>query len=573
MPTENSIDVAGAPAAPREADADEAVDGQHGCSENLPEGGKGQESDDEEMEEETLAETITKQLVLKGDADDAFGCRFTCYYADCDYRCQSLSSGRRLVLSYSLCYTSTTRSSGNANADANEGADTSSDENMEKSDVEALPKPTAKLVCSSTIQLKKTLSLLPQSDRMFLAPLEFLYDSNSLVNAGVDALFDVDRRTYQGLNVALESKWKLLIVGGEMVNSNVLSYYREPRDFIVQSKLNMAVNTSGEEVAKSELSWIESILDFNSCQSNRSGMMLSYEMEEIPTDDHDSYYSHCSCAECNPPDYTAEHVWGEGDKMHDSDYHKNHQYGWHRDNTTYRSNFLLAFDENSTFELKLRGGVEAISDAIETISLTNDYGLLKRLMDTVTAMPASKKKLPEKACCKLMSMVMNDDCPVEREGAVSFTKMLLGNFTVADANSEPSQELLRCMSLAIPKIGWHTIILRLSRIFDDRRRKGKKLFLSVPQFVRRVKFVFDAKSHCSQQELDYFLKLCVDDLTESSCNYSSRCSEEHRPDYDRLGKKKLAGELLNPWRLPCGKSCASQAKITAVSTAKSAGGS
>lgn len=91
------------------------------------------------------------------------------------------------------------------------------------------------------------------------------------------------------------------------------------------------------------------------------------------------------------PDYTAEHVWGEGDKMHDSDYHKNHQYGWHRDNTTYRSNFLLAFDENSTFELKLRGGVEAISDAIETISLTNDYGLLKRLMDTVTAMPASKK--------------------------------------------------------------------------------------------------------------------------------------------------------------------------------------
>ena len=551
LPTENSTDVAGAPAAPREADANEAVDGQHGHSKNLPEDGMAQENNDNEIEEEMPTETITKQLVLKGDADDAFGCRFTCYFADCDYRCQSLSSGRRLVLSYSLCYNSNTRSSENENVDANEGIDTSSDENVACSGVlvETPPKPTARLVCSSTIPLKNTLDLLPRSDRIFLVPLEFLYDSNSLVNAGIDALFDVDRRTYQSLKVATETTWKLLVIEAEMVFSKVTEYEGDLLKTSEKSKLTAMVGDNGEAISPADKEWIEGVVDFNSCERNSTGMMLSYDMEEIPHGDHDSYFGHCNCAECNPPDYTAENVWGVGKSEHDSEYHEIHHYGRYRDKTTYRSNFLLAFDVNSAFELKLQGGVEAISDAIETISLTNDYSLLKRLMDTVAAMPSSKKKLPEKSCCKLMSMVMNDDCPVEKDEAVSFAKVLLGNFTVADANGEPSQELFRCMSLAIPKIGWQTIILRLSRIFDDRRRKGKKLFLSVPQFVRRVDFIFDAKYHCSQQELDYFLKLCVDDLTGSSCNYSSRCGEEHRPDSDAICLDIEAWVKKYGWRM------------------------
>ena len=138
-----------------------------------------------------------------GGVAAAFGCRFMCCYADCTIGMEKIKSGRRLALEYSLCY--------------NDDEDDDDDDDEASSSIT----PKAGLLAASIAPLRRSLSLLPHSDRMIIVPLDYVYENLSIANHGIGALMDEDRRAAQALKVAGSSSWRLFVIEAKMLSTTV----------------------------------------------------------------------------------------------------------------------------------------------------------------------------------------------------------------------------------------------------------------------------------------------------------------------------------------------------------------
>jgi len=106
----------------------------------------------------------------------AFSSHYICHYADCEHEVKEVSSGFRLALVYSLCFT------------LGRGKELYSAINSQGG-----------LQCSQLSNLRSEIHQLPPEQRLFVLPLEHKYTQASLKEFGFACLKGVDRARYAAL--------------------------------------------------------------------------------------------------------------------------------------------------------------------------------------------------------------------------------------------------------------------------------------------------------------------------------------------------------------------------------------
>ena len=481
-------------------------------------GGDDDEKEEEEEEKDMMMMREEKMQFTLGAGDDsAFGCRFMCYYSGCEFSMKQILTGRRVMLAYSLCY----------GADDDEVGD---EENSKEKEVattdEKSLKPNATLVCSSMVPLQRSLALLPRANRIFLRPLSFNYDNTILANHAIEALEDSDRRIAEGLKVAMGQDWRLFIVEARLVHKRITGYYGDilESDYLPGDLLKV-FDEDGDEMEDETEDWIGSILEFASCEVDDNGAILCREMG-------DAFNTGCDCGACGrnflPKDYTIDDVWGEGDCVtSDCGEYDDKR----KKETTWSSNFLLAYDESSEFELMALGGKIAMEDAVDDVVCSWDASLLKRLVQAIQ-LKGSKCALPLSSCRTLLSTILGEDEDSEedrlvpdKKDMVSFVPTVLRNLCSED---EPDEDLYKLVLSAIEKLGWHNLVEPIATLM---KKKAKLQTLKLPQFLSRVEFIFkaEANSSCTTDELRTFLDLSCYDFSQSP-NYKKHPRAANKSD-------------------------------------------
>ena len=206
--------------------------------------------------------------------------------------------------------------------------------------------------------------------------------------------------------------------------------------------------------------------------------------------------------------YTVANVWGCGKTTRSNEDY----YGRKHMKTTYRSNFLLAYDTSSQFELKSLGGREAIERAVQIISSKQDYDLLKRLLTSIESKASSTCTLPRASCLKLLQMTIGKgsaDLKVPDDVRISFVGAIIRNLSPED---EPDADLYKAILGAVASIGWADIGSAVNQILSNCKRNR---LMTLPIFLDRVSFISKLRPSCSTDQVNQLLAGCCRDLATS----------------------------------------------------------
>jgi len=451
---------------------------------------------DEEVDEEDEANFITSFNMGGPNNEAEFACHFVCHYSDCQYEIEEITSGSRVLLRYSLCYSS--------------------------NDVAS---PTANLLHKSVIPLKTSLSLLPRTDRMILVPLRKHYSPSSLTLHGIDALAPDHRAIAESIKWAGGNNWTVLIL-----NAHNTYTTRSERDENGQCKISL-VTPYNEGGRKVDPKWIVKIIDFNPMEGEddkKKGRMLLSTSSRL-VDNWGKRKSRKTKAIHNGYDSDSHYGYGY-------DHHTSYEYI-----STYRATFVLAYDAGSVYELKCvemskssisgriirkDGVVAAAADVVKK----QDYSLLGRLIDVVES--KEELRFGSSTCRDLLEMVIStgNNC----DGTTSLANRIVGALSTS---TEPDSVLWNTIVSAVKKFGWRDLRANVSSLlFDESRKKesdytsSRKSRISVVVFLNRI---------------DFCLKLTGADAYVSRSNFAQKCISDSIKDLNKTDNKYfLSGSLV-----------------------------
>jgi len=454
-----------------------------------------------------------------GDNGDAeFGLHYLCKYTESQYKMETLESGSRIILKYSLRYES----------DHDE-------------------RHTLAMLRSSMLPLEQSMAFLPPLERIVLIPLLKEYDVSSLMMNGINELSYEHRAKAEAVKAGRKGDWKVLIVNTKMVHSYPDSY-ETMINFTTKTTVLHMIDEDGNDVTKS-MKWLEEITDFDSVVTqstgNQMGMMLSTRPDADPYDEYNEY---------GPPCHFPNE-WGEATKKdtvscccyNGKEYCSTHNDD--NDSTTYTASFILAYDQASAEpELICLSGIKGVTTISERVVSTEDFGLLERMLSVVET--NKKSKFDKKSCCSLLTMMNKSN--VQRTtiiGAVN--KVLLGLST----HSEPDDNLCSTILSSVDIFGWKELSESVKKLITDsaRKKSGKKKTLikkttkksvtkhisrvGLSNFLRRVSFILSierSSSDCSQSEAASLISGCISDLARSDCRDTTNLSTSNVVKVDGL---------------------------------------
>eukprot|EP00984_Skeletonema_dohrnii_P030785 scaffold22545_cov107-Skeletonema_dohrnii-CCMP3373.AAC.1 len=436
---------------------------------------------DEEVDEEDEANFITS-FNLGGPNNEAeFACHFVCHYSDCQYEIEEITSGSRVLLRYSLCYSSS-------------------------NDVVS---PTANLLHKSVIPLKTSLSLLPRTDRMILVPLRKHYSPSSLILNGIDALAPDHRAIAESIKWAGGNNWTVLIL-----NAHNTYTTRSERDENGQSKISL-VTPYDEGGRKVDSKWIVKIIDFNPMEGEddkKGGHMLLSTSKRL-VDNWGKRKSRKTKEIYNGYDSESHYGYGYND-------HISYEYI-----STYAATFVLAYDADSVYELKCvevskssfsgritrnDGVVAAAADVVKK----QDYSLLGRLLDVVES--KEELRFGSSTCRGLLGMVIStgNKC----NGTTCLANRIIGALSTS---VEPDSALWNTIVTAAKKFGWRDLRANVSSLlFDESRKKendygsSRKSRISLVVFLNRIDFCLTLTGADAYVRRSNFAQKCISDSIE-----------------------------------------------------------
>jgi len=455
-----------------------------------------------------------------GDNGDAeFALHYLCQYAEGQYKMETLESGSRVVLKYSLRY----------------------DESDERH--------TLALLRSSMLPLEQSMAFLPPLERIVLVPLLKEYDVSSLIMNGINELSYEHRSKAEAIKAARKGDWRVLIVNAKMVHSYP-DNYNTMESFTTKTTILHMIDEEGNDVTKS-MEWLEDTINFDSIVTgntgNDMGTILSIRQEAAdPYDDYNDDYG----PPCHFPD-----EWGETTKQdtvscccyHGRSECRVHQYA--EDSSTYTASFILAYDAASAEpELMCLSGIKGVTTISKQVVSTQDYNLLKRVLSVVESNDESK--FSRESCCSLLTML--NKSKYDRSTIIStVNKMLLGLST----HHEPDDNLYLAILASVKIFGWKELSDSVKKLITDsaRKKSGKKKTLikkttkksvtkhisrvGLSNFLRRVSFILSierSSSDCSQSEAASLISGCISDLARSDCRDTTNLSTSNVVKVDGL---------------------------------------
>jgi len=435
---------------------------------------------DEEVDEEDEANFITSFNMGGPNNEAEFACHFVCHYSDCQYEIEEITSGSRVLLRYSLCYSS------------NDGVS-----------------PTANLLHKTVIPLKTSLSLLPRTDRMILVPLRKHYSPSDLTLNGIDALAPDHRAIAESIKWAGGDNWTVLIL-----NAHNTYTTRSERDENGQCKISL-VTPHNEGGRKVDLKWMQKIIDLSPMEGEddkKKGRMLLSTSNRL-VDNWGKRKSRKTKAIHNGYDSDSHYGYGY-------DHHTSYEYI-----STYRATFLLAYDAGSVYELKcvemskssISGRIirnDGVIAAAADVVKKQDYSLLGRLLDVAES--KEELRFGSSTCRDLLEMVIStgNKC----DGTTSLANRIVGALSTS---AEPDSVLWNTIVSAVKKFGWRDLRANVSSLlFDESRKKendygsSRKSRISLVVFLNRIDFCLTLTSANAYVRRSNFAQKCISDSIE-----------------------------------------------------------
>ena len=409
--------------------------------------------------------------------ENEYKCHFLSHYNDCQYEMKRIKSGNRVLLRYSLRY-------------------------LERGHQGTLPSAAVSRI--QMVPLQQSLDMLPRHDRVVLIPLVKSYNHSSLRQYGLNALRPRHRKEAEAIKVA-GNGWKVLMVQAEKSISNLHS----PEGLAassVSSSIKVFYDEQGRNITKTT-EWLKDIISLSPIPEATVIRIGQVEREENRRHFNAMLLTNSKMVEDN---------WGECKSSitnrHHLDFHDDYSYyseegGFYEVISSYQATFLLAYDENSEFELKCCTGYHGISEAMRTrIIPSRDCSMLDRLLTVIE----SKKhyEFTSDQSFDLLNMLIESD--EDSDVVVSLINKTLS------CSPEPTANLWNSILIAIMKFGWNELSQIVTVLLYDAERKKEDPSLvcrtsriSLDVFLNRTKFSM-ALARIGNQNITAFAKQSVD---------------------------------------------------------------
>ena len=198
---------------------------------------------------------VTQSFDLGSTGTSAYGCHFVAHYADCEHEIQQVTSGYRVALVYSLCFTGSAY------------------------------QPMAADIANQT-NLKRILRCLPFHERICMIPLGHPYTTASLARYGLNALKGDDTSSQEAIQAASEGTWKFIIA--QVSKTDEESGEGDSYDgFSAQNVeegvplfTGQAFGADGSDCT-ADLTWLNKVADFSSAQQGGMVMLTEDVVEDM----------------------------------------------------------------------------------------------------------------------------------------------------------------------------------------------------------------------------------------------------------------------------------------------------